>query len=237
MPDGSLLLRTGFFALTALLTVGFTGAVWRVARPRFGAALAGSLAWVALTGALAMGGKLSFETRPPTMIVALLVMFVLVALVGRSALGLRLAQGLPLALLVGFQGFRIAVELLMHRAYTEGLMPVQMSYQGRNLDIVAGATALLVAAALALGGPAPWTRWLAGAWNVLGVALLANIVGVAMLSAPTPMRRFFNEPANTWICRLPWVWLPTVFVACAALGHVLLTRRLLARAGRPTASV
>lgn len=28
--------------------------------------------------------------------------------------------------------------------------------------------------------------------------LLANIVGVALLSAPTPLRIFMNEPANVW---------------------------------------
>jgi hypothetical protein len=229
MAEGSLLLRAGFVALTALLVAGFVGCVQRIAPERVRAALAGSLGWVALTGALAASGLLSFESRPPTMVALLFAMFALVLVLGRSALGLRLAQGLPLALLVGFQGFRVAVELLMHRAYVEGLMPVQMSYEGRNLDIVSGLTALVVAGALWLGGSAPWTRWLAGAWNVLGIALLANIVGVAMLSAPTPLRRFFNEPANTWVCRLPWVWLPAVFVACAALGHVLLTRRLLVR--------
>jgi hypothetical protein len=229
MTDGSMLLRAGFDALTALLLLGFAAAVWRVDRERLRFALAASLGWVVLTGVLAARGLLSFESRPPTMIALLLAMFALVGLVGRSPLGLRLAEGLPLAVLVGFQGFRVLVELLLHRAYTEGLMPVQMSYEGRNLDIVAGASALLVAGALALGGDARWTRWLAGAWNLVGIALLANIVGVALLSTPTPLRRFFNEPANTWICRLPWVWLPTVFVASAALGHVLLTRRLLAR--------
>ena len=35
-----------------------------------------------------------------------------------------------------------------------------------------------------------------------------------------------NEPANVWITHAPWVWLPTVMVFAAILGHVLVYRRL-----------
>ena len=139
--------------------------------------------------------------------------------------GKRIAIGLPIAALVGYQSFRIIVELLMHRAYVEGLMPVQMSYSGRNFDIVTGITAL------ALGGLARHgtrSRGLVLAWNTLGVVLLANILIVALLSAPTPFRVFMNEPANVWITHAPWVWLPTVMVFAAVFGHVAVYRRLAA---------
>ncbi|HEX4467931.1 MAG TPA: hypothetical protein VH080_00255, partial [Gemmatimonadaceae bacterium] len=71
-----------------------------------------------------------------------------------------------------------------------------------------------------------------------GLALLANIIGVALLSAPTPLRVFMNEPANLWITRAPWVWLPTVLVVAALCGHVVVYRRLAidARALRPPSS-
>jgi len=64
------------------------------------------------------------------------------------------------------------------------------------------------------------------AWNIVGTLLLANILTVAILSAPTPLRVFHNEPANVWIADAPWVWLPSVFVLAAILGHVLVYRRL-----------
>ena len=78
-------------------------------------------------------------------------------------------------------GFRFPLELLMHRAYVEGLMPVQMSYSGQNYDIVSGITA--GALALWLGrGRAP--RGVVATWNVLGFLLLVNIVTVAVVSTP-----------------------------------------------------
>ena len=151
------------------------------------------------------------------------VIFVVAIWIATSRVGTRLATGLSLAVLVGAQAFRLPLELTMHRAYTEGLMPVQMSYSGRNLDILTGISAIVVAAILVRR---PKALWLAHAWNVVGILLLANILTVALLSAPTPFRTFHNEPANVWITDAPWVWLPSVFVLAAIAGHILVFRRL-----------
>ena len=47
-----------------------------------------------------------------------------------------------------------------------------------------------------------------------------------ILSAPLPFRVFWNEPANVWVTRVPWVWLPAVLVLAALLGHIVVYRRL-----------
>jgi len=67
---------------------------------------------------------------------------------------------------------------------------------------------------------------------VLGVLLLANIIAVALLSAPTPFRVFMNEPANTFITHVPWIWLPAVMVLAAVMGHALVFRWLLTSEGQ-----
>jgi hypothetical protein len=231
--DASAGLRWSFVALTLLVAAGFVAGVWRAwlatgatggtARRAATLAAVGAAVWVAATGLLAAGGRLHFDGRPPTMPLLFAAILALALGVGLSRVGTRLATGLPLAVLVGAQGFRVGVELLIHRAYVEGLAPVQMTWEGRNLDIVTGATALLLGAWLAWR-PAP--GWLVHAWNALGAALLANVLVVALLSAPTPLRRFWNEPANVWVTRAPWVWLPAVMVLAAILGHLLVLRRL-----------
>ena len=63
-------------------------------------------------------------------------------------------------------------------------------------------------------------------WNAAGVVLLVNILTIAVLSTPTPIRVFHNEPANEWIAHAPWVWLPAVFVVAAIIGHVIVFRRV-----------
>lgn len=139
-------------------------------------------------------------------------------------MGGRLAAGVPLAWLVGIQGFRLPLELIMHRAAVEGVMPVQMSFSGWNFDIVTGITALMVAALIATK-TAP--RVLVVAWNTLGLVLLAVVGGIAVASLP-PIHAFGSSPKrlNTWVTRFPYVWLPAGPVAFALAGHLVVARRL-----------
>lgn len=233
--DGSTVLRVSFVVLSLFVAGLFVAAAYESSR-RSGAAevesrrratVAAILAavWLGLTAVAAAGGALHF-TPPPTMLLLFPIVFGLAFGIALSPLGRRIALGLPIAVLVGYQGFRIVVELLMHRAYVEGLMPVQMSYSGRNFDILTGITAVALGIWLAVSRREP--RGLVFAWNTLGLALLVNILVVALLSTPTPMRVFMNEPANVWISRAPWVWLPAVLVLAALCGHVLVYRRLAA---------
>jgi hypothetical protein len=221
--------------VAAALPLGVYWAELRLGTPRAAAMRAGAIAailvtlWLGGTAAAASAGALHFDTLPPTMLVALLLMWALAAWIGLSRVGRRLALGLPLAALVAIHAFRLPLELLMHRAYQEGVMPVQMSYSGWNFDIVTGVTAILVAGLL-LAGRMP--LWGVRLWNVLGLVLLANILIIAMLSTPLPFRVFTSEPANVWITRAPFVWLPMVLVMTAMVGHVVLLRRLAEEARR-----
>jgi hypothetical protein len=87
-------------------------------------------------------------------------------------------------------------------------MPAEMSYSGHNFDIVTGVSAVIVAAMLARG----WAgRQLVLAWNILGLALVLNVTGVAVLA--TPAFRYFGENSlNVWVTYPPFVWLPAVMV-------------------------
>ncbi len=184
--------------------------------------------WMGGTYAAASFRMLQFPPAVPTMLVVFVLLLLLSVGVGLSPVGRRLAVGLPLTVLVGVQGFRLPLELMLHRAYEDGLMPRQMSYSGLNFDIVTGITALLVAILLAFDRVGIRT---VRAWNVVGSLLLLNIIVIAMLSAPTRLRAFREGPANVWITTEPYVWLPTVMVAFAILGHIVIYRRLRSSAG------
>lgn len=227
------MLAAAFVGLVLVVAGAFVAGVWwawraaAATRARAGRAalMAGTAtaAWLALTVGAAAAGALSFTTTPPTMLVLVVVILALAIGLGASRVGARLALGLPLAALVGFHAFRLPLELILHRAYEIELMPVQMSYAGLNFDIVTGVTAVVVAALLAVRR---MPLFLVGLWNALGFVLLANIVIIALLSAPLPFRVFWNEPANVWVTRAPWVWLPAVMVLAALLGHIVVLRRL-----------
>jgi hypothetical protein len=183
----------------------------------------GLAAWMATTYVAAALRVLQFPPLPPTMVVVFVLVFVISIGLGVSAVGRRLATGLPLVVLVGVQAFRLPLELMMHRAYEYGLMPKQMSYSGLNFDIITGLSAIIVVVLLATGRAGVRT---VRAWNWLGTILLVNIIVIAALSAPTPWRVFGEGVANVWITTAPYVWLPAVMVAFAILGHIVTFRAL-----------
>jgi hypothetical protein len=114
-----------------------------------------------------------------------------------------------------------------------GVMPVQMSYEGLNYDIVTGTTAIIVAI-LARAG---WSgRTLVAAWNLLGLALLFDIVTVALVSTPR-FAYFGNDRLNEWVADPPYVWLPAVLVLAALAGHLVVFRALGVQRSQPAAPV
>jgi hypothetical protein len=222
-----------FTTLTLLVALSVLGSLWvaqrRLARPALPlvavAALA-TAAWMAATYLLAQTGVLArFELRPPPFVGLALTVGLLGPVLAWSVAGTTLAEGLPLAWLVGLQAFRLPLELVMHQAYERGLMPVQMSFSGNNFDIVTGIGAAMLAVTLAFRPVPPWVVW---AWNLLGLGLLANIVVIAVVSTPL-IQAFGPGRLNTWVAHPPYVWLPAVMVLVAWSGHLVIWRALRAR--------
>lgn len=180
--------------------------------------------WLGVSALVAKSGLLLQFNRMPPPFVLLAVSFTFATTVlGLSSLGTRLVKGAGIAWLMAFQGFRIPVELWLHRLYQEGVIPVQMTYSGRNFDIVSGILGLALGLWAMKAEPPRWAIWL---FNLVGLGLLINIVTVAILSSPIPFRQFFNEPANTFVAYWPYVWLPAFLVQAAWFGHLLVFRWL-----------
>lgn len=188
--------------------------------------MAGSAMWMASTWWAAGSGVLrQWDATPPPLVILVVAIVMLAGAIAFTGYGARLVRGLPLWTLVAVQAFRLPLELAMHVQYERGVMPEQMSYSGRNFDIVTGATAIVVAWLVATGRAG---RGLVAAWNVIGFALLLNIVVVAILS--TPLFRYFGDDRlNVWVTCPPFVWLPAVMVLAALSGHLLIFRALWAR--------
>ena len=62
-------------------------------------------------------------------------------------------------------------------------------------------------------------------WNVLGLALLVNVIVVALLSTPV-FRAFGDDQLNVFVTYTPFVWLPAVMVLAALAGHLIVFRAL-----------
>ncbi len=205
----------GFIFLSIVMTAGF-GLV-----SKSKAAAGAVAAWVLAAAFIAASGFLAdFSTMPPRLLLLFAPTFIGVFVIAFSSVGKSLANR-SLQFLIGFQSFRIIVELLIHQAVTEGIAPPQMTWSGYNYDILTGVSALLL---IPFANRLP--KWSVHVWNFAGAGLLLLVVSVAIVSMPTPFQQL--KPDNVWVAHFPFVWLPVVMVSFALMGHLVLFRKLIA---------
>jgi len=181
--------------------------------------------WLGLQSALVLSGIM--PTLPlmglPLLIAPALVVWIALAF---SPVGTRLAAALPLSALVAFQGFRLPLELVLHAWFKQGTIPETMTWSGYNWDIVSGIVALICAP---LAGR---YRVAARVANIIGFALLLNVMRVAILSSPVPFG-WGVQPPLLLAFHLPYALIVPVCVGGALFGHILLTRALWRKSADP----
>ena len=116
---------------------------------------------------------------------------------------------------------RIPVELCLFWLFVAEKVPIEMTFEGRNFDIVAG---LLVPIVWYLAFKNRVKRtWLFRAWNVLGILLLLNIIVTAILSVDTPFQVFGHDQPNTAVLGLPFGYLACYVAPAVLFSHLIIT--------------
>ncbi len=185
--------------------------------------------WLVAVSILAIQGFFKdFSSFPPKITLTLIppMIFWLILTIRSKTLKMILDR-VPVHWIIYLQSFRVAVELILWRQFVEGLTPIQMTFEGRNFDVLAGLTAIVVGYIYSKKGYK--IRKLAIAWNFFGLALLINILMIAILSFPTKIRYFMNEPANTLVAEFPVVLLPAFLVMIAYTMHFFSLKQLLSK--------
>jgi hypothetical protein len=181
-----------------------------------------------VTGLLALDGFfLDFSSMPPKVFLAVAPALIGTLILGLHPLTAKWIKNLSQAWLIGMQSFRIVVEIQLYCLAMTPLLPKIMTFEGRNFDVVTGLIAIPVAIYCRhirkRQGRIP--RGLIVAFNVTGLALLANVMTIGILSAPTQFQQVHVEPANTAIGHFPFIWLPAFVVPMALLLHILSLRK------------
>lgn len=177
--------------------------------------------WLGLDAAVVGSGVA--EARPMPLLMLFFAANNLLALgLSLSPVGGWIARGVPLVALIGFQAFRLPLELVLHAWATEGTIPETMTWTGQNYDIVSGAAALVAAL---VGTRFPMAIRAA---NVIGLGLLGNVMRVAILSSPLPFAWPVAPPLQLGF-HLPYAFIVPVCVGGALAGHVVLMRGMMAK--------
>lgn len=222
-------LQNGLFLGYVAVVAALAGAVaLRYLRGPSGRVAIGALAlWLIYAGALGfLGIARDQHLRPPGLVYLVGPAVLLVLFLARSGAGENLARSVPLAVLLGFQGFRVGVEAALHALWQAGLVPHLLTLARGNVEFLVGATAP-VAAWLSTRGRLG--ERLALAWNALGSLSLLNVVVRAMLTAPGPLHGIDAEVPNIGLGLFPYSFIPGFMAPLAMLLHVLAFRAFAAR--------
>ena len=183
------------------------------------------LVWLLFTLLISSSGFLyEYNLMPPHLLLVVLPPLIFILLLTNAKQFIELTEQFNVFFLVYAQSFRILMEIILWQLYRYQVIPVQMTFEGLNFDILIGISAPFVAYYCFV--KKSWSPKVALVWNFTGILLLANIVAVAILSTPYPFRYFMNEPANTVVFGFPFVWLPAFVVPFALLLHLVAIRRL-----------
>ncbi len=71
------------------------------------------------------------------------------------------------------QTFRVGVEIAFWGLFASGMAPEQVTFEGRNFDVLVGLTAPLLAFAIVRLNPKPGVVIV---WNLLGLLILSNAI-------------------------------------------------------------
>lgn len=190
----------------------------------FNRVLLALIGWALFTSAWSLSGMMQNFTRFPLNVAPVMLLPLLVMLIVTFSKTTKeiLLQVEPKAI-IRLQSFRFFVELVIWLLFIEKMLPIQMTFEGRNLDILSGVTAPIMAWLVA---NLKVNKTVLVLWNIACLGLLINIVTVAILSMPTPIQQFFNEPANVAVTKFPYVFLPVFLVPLAYMLHFFSLRQV-----------
>ena len=223
---GFIILPLAVLAILSVLMIRRSRSLWWIVAVMVG--------WMALTSMLALSGALAgFESGQPRIPILVLTELVFVIwLAWFSGWSGSLAQ-ISQTSLIGLQCFRIPVEFLLAELADRKLLAVEMTFQGGNFDILAGATAVMLAIWLQRDGEESLRPVVLG-WNLMGLCLLTTALTQGLLSIPYPFQLLYLSVPTFVLASFPVIWLPTVLVPIAFLLHIVSIRRCLAaRIGTP----
>lgn len=224
------------FILTVLLTVGiFLFAIRSAENSSIPAKLliAFVFAWLTtLTVLSALGFYQRFDVVPPRIFTFGALPFLVLSL-AYVIFFRRFLHEMPLTILTLIHVIRIPVEITLLWLYQSGQVPIEMTFEGRNFDILSGITAPIIYFLAFRGGKT--NRILLVLWNLAALTLLINIVTIAARAFPSPYQSLGLHHPNVGVAYFPFVWLPGIVVPVVFFCHLAsLYKLILDRRANPS---
>lgn len=209
------------FIALGLFTAGF----FYIASGRVKIPLIILLTWTGLHCILAARGFYLVTDRfPPRLTLVLVPAIIVIISLLTLKKGRTFVSRFDLKWLTLLHVVRLPVEIGLFLLYKDQLIPGLMTFEGWNFDILAGITApfiyyfAFVRRSLTLKS----VLW----WNLACLALLLNILVLAVLSLPTPFQQLAFDQPNVGVLYFPYILLPALIVPVVLFALLVAITRL-----------
>ncbi|UTW61001.1 hypothetical protein KFE98_13350 [bacterium SCSIO 12741] len=203
-------------ALLAFDNVGYDGIEKRKRILRFLGVLAMWLIYIGLLSASGFLNNLELPPRFPLLII--LPLFIASGVFLWKYKRHPALHALPIHHAVGYQSFRIFIEVVFYGMFLEGVLPIVVTFEGYNMDILIGISAPIVALLV----HKKWiSRPLLILWNIAGIAVVLNAAFTFVTSFYFPS--VWGEEQSmisSEFATFPYLLLPGFFMPSAIFVHL-----------------
>jgi hypothetical protein len=194
-----------------------------------------TLSWILIQSAVSFTGFYVNElTLPPRMLLLVGPALIGIVLLFATGRGRNLLRNTDARYLTLIHAIRVPVELALFGLFVHGAIPRIMTFEGRNLDILAGLTApVIFYFGFVKKNLSPRLLLL---WNCAALCLVLNITFHGILSVPTRFQQFGFEQPNVALLHFPFTLLPGFLVPLVIVSHLVVLQQLMMSTKKPIMS-
>ncbi len=175
--------------------------------------------WIVLQSVIALTGFYTHvDAVPPRFPLLVLPPFFLLIYNLTTTKGKQFLHSLDIKTLTIFHTIRIPVEVVLYWLYQHKAIPMLMTFEGSNFDILSGLSAPIVYYLAFVKKTIGRTTLLA--WNIICLLLVINVVVRSILASPTPFQQLAFDQPNIGVLYFPFVLLPSFLVPMVMLSHI-----------------
>lgn len=182
--------------------------------------------WMLLQAVLGLAGFYQkSDSLQPRFVLLIAPGFIFTVLMFVTKRGRTFIDSINLKKLTLLHIVRVPVEITLYFVFVAGLIPMLMTFEGNNYDIISGLTAPLIYYFVFVSKKLNTKILLL--WNFACLGLLINVLTIAILSAQTPFQKLAFDQPNIGVNYFPFIWLPSVIVPIVLFSHLVSIRQLL----------
>ena len=175
--------------------------------------------WLIVQSAISLAGfYLKTNSIPPRFLLLVMPPMVLLLVLFFRKKGREIIFSFNLKRLTLLHVVRLPIELILFWLCVIKWVPELMTFEGRNLDILSGITAIPIV--LIAFRRNHISKNILLIWNFLALLLVINVMVHGMLSSPSPLQQFAFDQPNIAVLHFPFNLLTSFIVPVVIFSHI-----------------